>query len=76
MRAQTTDHYHKGRRKTSQTSRLGALRSACTRESDALWLRRLYTLSGQALLSLLLICPVGFILARSRLWTSTKHSTG
>lgn len=66
MPAQTTDHYHKGRRKTSQISRLVALRNVCTRKSDALWLRKLYTLSGQLVLSLLLGCLVSFILARSR----------
>ena len=66
MRVQTTDLFHKGRRKTSQTSRLDALKNVCTRESDARWLRKLFTLSALVALSLVLICPVGSTLARSR----------
>ena len=47
MPPQTMDLSRNNRRKTLQTSQLDALRNACTRESDARLLVKLYTRLGR-----------------------------
>jgi len=47
MPQQTLDLLLNDRRKTSQTSCIGAMKNACTRKSDAQWLVALYTQLGR-----------------------------